>query len=501
MSVRHVRTFAPATLLLVASLIPRLAHAEDAGESAGPMDGARSSADPSEASAAANASVPDDGVDAALRLADTTSATPAALATASGRAVGNAVSNATADGTGSALDLANASDTSAATSTSAAATVRPWKLSVENAVRLSDYQNAGGSARNQVSLDVQYARSLVPSLNVNFSMRFDRFDPLSSKAAPSRSESLIREAYVSWRASPLQVVDVGRVNQRVGAGFGYNPTDFFKAGAVNLDVSPDPQSRRTNRLGSVAVRGQQLWDTGSLSLMLSPRLTRYSAPGDPSASSALQRTNGVNRWMLVGSQRLSETVQPQWLIYGEQGQASQFGVNFSALFGNSIVAYAEWAGGRRQSILARTTGVDDRAFRASSAVGATWTLPNDLSLTAEFQGNGAGASATQWSALQASNPAAWGRAVQTVTASQELPARHGVFLMANWRNVGVRRLDLSGFVQSDVGAGRQFWVELRRRFSRFDVALQWQRQTGASWNRFGAMPEQRSVQLVGTFYE
>jgi hypothetical protein len=155
MSVRHVRTFAPATLLLLASLIPRLVHAEEAGESAEPMDGAQRHADPSDASAAANASVPDDGVDAALRLADTTPATPV---TASGPAVGNAVSNATADGTGSALDLADASARSAATSTSAAATVRPWKLNVENAVRLSDYQNAGGSARNQVSLDVQYAQ-------------------------------------------------------------------------------------------------------------------------------------------------------------------------------------------------------------------------------------------------------------------------------------------------------------------------------------------------------
>ncbi|OXH85625.1 hypothetical protein CA831_26535, partial [Burkholderia multivorans] len=114
--------------------------------------------------------------------------------------------------------------------------------------------------------------------------------------------------------------------------------------------------------------------------------------------------------------------------------------------------------------------------------------------------NGGGARASQWRTLQAADPYRWGDAVRRSIAAQELQTRHGLFLMAAWRNVGVRRLDLAAFMQADLGGGRQYWIELRRRFDRFDVALQWLRQSGPSWSRFGAMPESASVQLLGIFY-
>jgi hypothetical protein len=399
------------------------------------------------------------------------------------------------DPAAAALDLADA------TPVTAPETARPWKFSVQDAVRYSDYRDADPSWRNQLSLEFQLDQALSPSFAAHFSMRFDRFDPLSADAASHRDVMLVKEAYASWRASPYLVIDAGRINERIGAAVGYNPTDFFKAGAVSLDVPPDPDSRHTNRLGTVAARVQRVWDSGSVALMLSPRLASRSLPGDPTAGSDLQRTNGVDRWMLVGSQRLSDAVQPQWVVYGESGQSPQFGQNLSILLGNAVVAYGEWAGGYRPSLIGRATGSNaDRAFRTSSAVGATWTLPIDLSLTAEFQSNSGGASAGEWRALQAGNPFAWGAAVQTSVAAQELPTRHGLFAMAVWRNVGVRRLDLSGFVQADLGAGRQYWLELRRRFDRFDVAVQYLRQTGPAWSRFGAMPESGSVQVLGIFY-
>ncbi|WP_374692779.1 hypothetical protein [Burkholderia sp. SCN-KJ] len=380
-------------------------------------------------------------------------------------------------------------------------TAKPWKLNVQDALRTSRYRDGGEAGRNQLSIEFEYGQWLTPSFAAHFSMRFDRFDPLGTSRTSSRDVTLVKEAYASWRASPAFVVDAGRVNERLGAAIGYNPTDFFRAGAVSLDVPPDPDSRHTNRLGTVGLRAQQVWDSGSLAALLSPRLERRSLPGDPAASSDLRRTNGVDRWMLVASQRLTAAIQPQWIVYGESGQAPQFGQNLSVLLGNSVVAYLEWTGGYRRSLIARATGAaDDRAFRTSSSVGATWTLPVDLSLTAEFQSNGGGANAAQWRSLQRANPLAWGRAVQTSIAAQELQTRHGVFVMAAWRNVGVRRLDLSGFVQADLGGGRQYWLELRRRFDRFDVALQWLHQGGPSWSRFGAMPESTSVQVLGIFY-
>ncbi|WP_415750394.1 hypothetical protein [Burkholderia sp. BCC1988] len=407
-----------------------------------------------------------------------------------------------ADGTAG-VDAADAAALALADQPAAtpADTAKPWKLNVQDALRASRYRDGGEAGRNQLSIEFEYGQWLTPSFAAHFSMRFDRFDPLVTSRTSSRDVTLVKEAYASWRASPAFVVDAGRVNERLGAAIGYNPTDFFRAGAVSLDVPPDPDSRHTNRLGAVGLRAQQVWDSGSLAALLSPRLERRSLPGDPAASSDLQRTNGVDRWMLVASQRLTAAIQPQWIVYGESGQAPQFGQNLSVLLGNSVVAYLEWTGGYRRSLITRATGAaDDRAFRTSSSVGATWTLPVDLSLTAEFQSNGGGANAAQWRSLQRANPPAWGRAVQTSIAAQELQTRHGVFVMAAWRNVGVRRLDLSGFVQADLGGGRQYWLELRRRFDRFDVALQWLHQGGPSWSRFGAMPESTSVQVLGIFY-
>jgi hypothetical protein len=383
----------------------------------------------------------------------------------------------------------------------AAPVARPWKFFVQDAVRESGYRDQPSSLRNQASLDLIWQQTLTPDFAAKFSGRFDRFDPLSPAAAPSRDETTIREAYATWNVSPVSSVDAGRVEERQGAAFGYNPTDFFKAGAVNMDVSPDPESRRTNRLGTAAVRAQRVWDGGSAQVLYSPRLTGYSAPGNPYASSDWQRTNGANRGLLVVSQRVSATVQPQMLLYGEEKQDPQIGFNVSVVPASSVVAYAEWAGGRRASLIGRATGQDGKAFRASSAVGASWTTPFDLTFIAEAQTNGAGSTPDQWRSLQANNMAGWGTAVQASVSAQELPTRYGAFFMANWRNAGMRRLDMSAFVQVDQGGGRQIWGELRRHFDRFDVALQVQKQSGPSWDRYGAMRESRSVQLLAQFFE
>jgi hypothetical protein len=403
------------------------------------------------------------------------------------------------DADSAALDLADSvPPASQANSTNAS---RRWKFFVQDAIRESGYRDAPSSPRNQVSFDVLASPSITQSLSATLSARFDRFDPLSGNAAPHRDETTVREAFATWNVSPLTSLDGGRINERLGAGFGYNPTDFFQAGAVNVDVSPDPMSRRTNRLGTVALRAQQVWSGGSAQLLYSPRLSGYSEPGSPAASSGYQRTNGVNRYLFVGSQNVSASVQPQFIVYGEDRQSPQAGVNLSVSPANSLVAYLEWAAGRRASLLGRGLGVDDSAFRMSSAIGMTWTSSLDLSLTAELQRNGAGATPEQWRGTQARNPAAWGSALQTSVASQELPTRYGGFVMARWRNIGARRVDLSAFAQFDQGGGRQTWLELRRHFERVDVAVQLQAQNGPSWSRYGAMPESRSVQVLAAFYD
>ena len=63
---------------------------------------------------------------------------------------------------------------------------------------------------------------------------------------------------------------------RNGVATGYNPTDYFRAGAVRSIVSIDPASLKTRRQGSVMLRGQSLWDSGSLTAMFSPKLAKAS---------------------------------------------------------------------------------------------------------------------------------------------------------------------------------------------------------------------------------
>ncbi|WP_168793132.1 hypothetical protein [Paraburkholderia aromaticivorans] len=395
----------------------------------------------------------------------------------------------------------NLADTSQPADGTLKAEPHSWRASIEEAVRASAYRHAESSLENQLALDFQLHKTVVPDVNLNLSARYDRFDPLSASAPAAYGETTLREAYAAWNVTPVLGFDLGAVNERVGAAVGYNPTDYFRAGAVNPDLSPDPESRRVNRLGTVAVRAQQVWDSGSAQLMFSPRLTSQREPGSASATSKLQRTNGVNRWLFVGSQKVSASVQPQLLLYGEEHGSPQVGLNLSVSPADPLVAYAEWTGGRRPSLIGRANDVNDTAFRTSYAVGATWTLPTDLSLTAELQGNAAGATPAQWRTSQQTDVRGWANALSTGVASQDLPTRYGGFVMARWRDVGIRRLDLNAFAQFDQGGGQQQWIELRRRYDRFDVALQLQRQSGPSWNRYGAQPETRSVQVVSVFYE
>jgi hypothetical protein len=97
----------------------------------------------------------------------------------------------------------------------------------------------------------------------------DRFDT-------AQEIGTLKEAYVSWQPHSSLLLDAGRINGRQGVAFGYNPTDFFRSDAIRSVVSIDPNSLRDNRLGTVMLRGQQLWDSGALSVVYAPRLTDHA---------------------------------------------------------------------------------------------------------------------------------------------------------------------------------------------------------------------------------
>jgi hypothetical protein len=379
------------------------------------------------------------------------------------------------------------------------AAARPWKLNVEGGVERSERWDGSSATRYRYALDGEVNYRLAPALRAVVGARIER--TAETLTSEYRTRPNLKEAYLSWQPGAAQVVDAGRINQRFGVATGFNPTDFFKSGSV-VTSSPDPVSRRTNRLGSVMVQGQQLWDSGSVSLLLSPRLAARREPGDPEADDALSKTNSINRWLLTGSQQIGATLRPQWLIYREQGHSPQFGLNLNTLLGQSAIVYGEWAGGRAPSLYALANDREqDLRFRSRSAVGVTYTWPLDITTTFEWQTNGAGVAKGEDLTLGASNPPAWGNALAWSYNLQEPVTRQAFFTYVSARNVLVQGLDLAGFVQADRGnGGRQAWLEFRKRYDSFSLSLQWQRQRGEPWTRFGALPERSDVRLLVDLY-
>jgi hypothetical protein len=102
--------------------------------------------------------------------------------------------------------------------------------------------------------------------------------------------------------------DVGRINLRYGAAFGYNATDYFKANATRVIVSIDPASLRENRQGTVVLQGQGLWSDTSVSAAFSPKLA--DKPSDATFSMNFGGTNPSNRWLIAASHKFAARNQP-----------------------------------------------------------------------------------------------------------------------------------------------------------------------------------------------
>jgi len=372
------------------------------------------------------------------------------------------------------------------------------RLYVEGAA-LRGWFLAGAPENNAVrgSVDLRIDATLAPGWRGVLS---DRLDLVRNDTEPKqRNVNALREAYVSWEARPDLVLDMGRVNLRQGAAWGYNPTDFFRGGSLRSIVSPDPARLRENRLGTVVVQAQSLWSGGSFAAALSPRLE--SEPSDSTWSLDLGSTNARNRWLLVGSHRLG-ALQPQLLLHGGADTPEQLGFNLSGLLNDATVAYVELATGKDRSSIARALDrAEDTQWQQRAALGFTYTTAFNLSLTAEADYNSAAPDRAQWEALHAGSPADALRLLQWSQDEQELPVRRGAFFYATWRDALVRRLDLSGFVRYDAEThSRVQWLETRYHWDRADLALQWQLYSGDPGSVFGTVPQKRTVEVSVRVY-
>lgn len=372
---------------------------------------------------------------------------------------------------------------------------RSWRAFGEASISRTS-QRGGASAADgaRLSLDVRYDGTIAPGLRAVVS---DRLDLSRSSEAPRETNvNTLREAYVSWHASPDLIGDIGRINLRYGAALGYNPTDYFKAGALRSIVSPDPTSLRENRQGTFAIQAQKLWSGSSVSAAFSPRLG--STISDSTFALDAGATNPRNRWLLAGSHNFSEAFNPQFLLHGGAGMPTQAGLNLSGLVNSATVAFLEFSTGKGRSLVAQALGTTEpERMQRRAALGLTYTTAFNLSLTAEAEYNSAAPDRQQWNAFSGG---AQGNALRLLAAAetlQDLPVRQAQFFSASWRDMGVRNLDLSAFMRRDSETGsRANWIETRYRWDNVELALQWQLYSGGPMSLYGSVPQPRRVDAL-----
>lgn len=374
-----------------------------------------------------------------------------------------------------------------------------WRISTEGSIGrarqrygLNDYNSA------RLSFDLYYDAIISPGWRVVFGDRIDRTN--RSADAGNDTVNSLKEAYVSWHPEGNNIVDAGRINARYGVAYGYNPTDFFRSGALRSITSIDPNSLRENRLGTAMLRGQMLLEGGSITAIFSPKLER--TPSDKPFNPDFGSTNNRHRWMISGSKQFSENFNPQFLLFGGTGQSTHAGANLSALLNQATVGYVEWSGGSSRSLYAEATGTNGAtSFRQRVATGLTYTNSRKMSLTSELEFNGSGLGKNEWSALALNASANYLQYRTQLQNLLELPNRNAMFFYGTWQDALVNHLDLKAMVRINLAdRSRLNWVEARYHFTNLDLSLQLQHNSGDVFSEYGALPQRQMVQTLVTYY-
>jgi hypothetical protein len=390
------------------------------------------------------------------------------------------------DDDAAALSLAGASSTGAPKSAS---------LLVEAALTEAQQTAGGYASEERLSLDYRDDVALAAGWRAVVADRLD-VDWVDGM----QEINTLKQAYVSWQPLPDLLFDAGRVNARQGVALGYNPTDFFKADALRTVDSLDPDSLRDERLGTVMLRGEKLWAGGALTALYAPRLTNAASDGPFSAD--FGATNHENRWLLALSQRLSSVFTPQWLLFGAQDRSPQAGVNLTSVLGQATVFFVEASGGRVPTQWAEALDLPgSESLRARASTGFTYSTSNKLSLSLEYEYDGAALSRAGWNAARQGEPENYGRYRTAVADEQELPTQHAVFAYASWQDLLTQHLDLSAFVRLDLADhSRLPWIEVRYHWSHLDAAMRWQDYLGGATTDYGASPSRQTWQVLLDYY-
>jgi hypothetical protein len=276
---------------------------------------------------------------------------------------------------------------------------------------------------------------------------------------------------------------------RNGVALGYNPTDYFRTGAVRAAVSVSPASLKENRQGSVMLRGQHLWEGGSLSVLFSPGLARQPEP--EGLNPDLGATNRQHRGLLTLSQKVAGFT-PQLLV--SPGGRPAHPVRLQPHRPRHRCHRGLPGEFRRTQPRATEPG---RAgllpcrcsdWQNHLSAGLTHTTADKLSLTAEYHHNGGGLDEADWRRLRQGPLPLYGLYRQWAGSTQEMPTRRALFLYGVWQDALLPRLDLSAMHHVDL-------IDWSRR-SGWKRATTWTASntppsgcsTGAPLSVFGALP-------------
>lgn len=409
-----------------------------------------------------------------------------------------------------AATLAHAADDDAldlqatAPSMSTAATVAPSSLrvSLEAAALLAQLQPSGGSdSGRRLSLDLRWTGKLAEGWRFGVSNRLDDIDPVL--AGQRRTRNQLREAYVGWEADSGQHrLELGRLNQRHGPGYGYTPTDYFRLGATRSVVTADPIALRENRSGTFMLRASQSWNGGGASVAWAPRVTHSPQRQAGTWSLDLAATNPVDRILITANTKFSERWNGEALLLTTAGQDPRAGLNVTGLIGDATVLHAEWSSARTSQLLDAALGMPGTRERHQQAsLGVTYSLATGLVVTAEAAFNGAGLNRAGWRQLFGQGPVPVANLFGITQSDQELASRRAWLLYASQKGLLLKQLDLTAFIrQNALDRSHLAWVELRHHWPKFDVAIQWQRSSGQRDTEYGALPYRQVIQFIGSFY-
>ena len=324
--------------------------------------------------------------------------------------------------------------------------------------------------QNRTSLDLDYSWQFSDKGKVSLSNRLNILEG-DTLYFPSHENvrNDFREGLVSYEVYPRTYLEAGRINLKNGIALGYNPTDFFKTRTAVDIASLDPSAQREDRLGSLMVQVQKLWENGALTLAFSPKVQGQSpllmAP-PASFDPLFGQTNSDNRFLASVSFNIAD-LNPQALVFFDN-VGTHIGLNISRVIGQSIVAYAEWSGVRERNLTERAVAFGEdtgslpqgsphlpqtdtgKSFQNDLALGLSWTSSFKLTINLEYHYHQAGLEAkdfNNWTSLGSQNSqlaTQFWFIRQYAADQQETFMQHEIFMRFDWQDVIPSKFNVGG---------------------------------------------------------